>query len=205
MADDLIFKARDKLTGAEGKLEAFRFAALESLAVAEALEIDDCGVARKRASVIDVDHSGVSVLNLYELCADVFIRNFDILLRSLDALVAFNGNHRLHNNGELQLDAVLAGNGGNVRIGNRDDFQTGSFDSVLHSRAIELVHSSFKEHVFAVHLLDDGSRSMTLAEARNRHLLALGLCDLGECFVEIFSGDFDLQLILVGFGFVGCL
>lgn len=30
MADDLIFKARDKLTGAEGKLEAFRFAALES-------------------------------------------------------------------------------------------------------------------------------------------------------------------------------
>ena len=77
---------------------------------------------------LDGDHSGVSVLNLYELCADVLIRNFDILLRSLDALVAFNGNHRLHNNGELQLDAVLAGNGGNVRIGNRDDFQTGSFE-----------------------------------------------------------------------------
>ena len=62
MSDDLILKAGDELTRTELKLIVGTLAALKSLAVDKALEVDDCDVALGGCAILNGDGSALRSL-----------------------------------------------------------------------------------------------------------------------------------------------
>ena len=98
MADNLIFKAGDKLTRTDCKLKVFAFAAVKCNAVNKAFKINNCDVVFFNCSVFNGDNSCVSLLKILKLFFNLCRRNGCVCLNGFKSLLlanldfGFNGN-----------------------------------------------------------------------------------------------------------------
>ena len=165
VAHNLILEAGDELAGAKGQGEFLRFAAVESNAVYEALEVDDNSVAVGSSPVLHGDGPGVAVAHPVDLSVDVLVGDSLHFFGSLDAFVIFHGHFGLHGADSLEGHAVFLGNVRNVHFGRADDLQAGLGDGFLDGGGVNVVDSFFIEKAFAVELLNGFAGSFALAEA----------------------------------------
>ena len=83
LADNLILKAGDKLTGAECKRMTLSLAAVKSYAVLKAFKVDNNGVAVLCGAVLNRYHSGVSFSHRVYFSLNLFGGNLNSYLFSL--------------------------------------------------------------------------------------------------------------------------
>ena len=120
VADDLLLKAGDEVAGAELEVIFLRLAALERFAVAEALEVDDDGVAVLSGTILDGDHTAVALTNAVDLLVDHLVGDLGGELLDLDAVIVLDLDLGLNNNGRLEGEAFL-GDGSRLETGDGDD------------------------------------------------------------------------------------
>ena len=191
-ADQLILEARDECAGAQSQLVMLSLAALERNAVYEALEVDVNGIVLLSLALYGLG-AGVALSHAVQLCLNVSLQNLNGLLLNLDALVLAELNFRLNrylgDDGQAALFCRVA----QINVCTADRLDAGLLNSHFHSVRVNDIESLFKEHAFAVQLLDHLARCLALAEARNGDVLA-GLleCLVLSCF-KLSLGDLDSQ------------
>ena len=105
-ADDLILKAGHKAAGAQLQIVVLALAAIERLAIQEAFEIDDGGIAALGRAV-HAHQTGVAVSQGLEALVHVSGQNLDLGLLSLQTLVLAQSDLGIHRGGSLEGEAVL--------------------------------------------------------------------------------------------------
>ena len=203
VTDNLILKAGDKLTRTELKLVAGALAALKSLAVDKALEVDNRYVALGGGTVLNGDGSRVALSHSIDACIDLLGSNAHFGLLGLKTLVCLyldiiglNGNLHLEENAvladRLNIDILRAVN----RLDARFLISLGNSLGESYLKCILI------EDVLAVESLDNVEGSLALAETGERYLtlgLVIGLEDSG---LKRLCADLDFQRINVGVCFV---
>ena len=191
-ADQLILEARDECAGAQSQLVMLCLAALERNAVYKALEVDINGIVLLSLALYGLG-AGVALSHAVQLCLNVSLQNLNGLLLNLNALVLAELNFRLNrylgDDGQAALFCRVA----QINVCTADRLDAGLLNSHFHSVRVNDIESFFKEHAFAVQLLDHLARCLALAEARNGDVLA-GLleCLVLSCF-KLSLGDLDSQ------------
>ena len=203
VAHNLILKAGNKLAGAQGQLVIVGFAAVKLFAVHIAVEINGDDVAVLSSAALHCDDAGVALAHAVNLPVDVLAGDFHGGAGDLDALVALDGGLGLGDHIQLAQDAFVFADLVNLEFADADDLQAGFLHSLHHHGAVQVVDSSLIKDLFAIIFFDKRPGGMTLAESGNVHLLAFPLINGVNGFVKLFWADFQLQLIAVGFHFVG--
>ena len=197
VADDLLLKAGDEVAGAELEVIFLRLAALERLAVAEALEVDDNGVAVLCGTILNGDHAAVALTNAVDLLVDHLVGDLGGELLDLDAVIVLDLDLGLNNDGRLEGEAFLR-HVGRLETGDGDDLQACCLARLVQRLGIAILHRIVIENILAVHLLDDGAGRFTLAEAGNSELLRLFFEYLRNSLHKGFAVYLYLYLIGVG-------
>ena len=171
LANDLLLKAGDKLTGADLKLEAVFLATVECLAVHEALKVDNNGIAVLNCSVLDSDKSAVSLLHGLELVVNVLVRDsLDILFNFYTLII---GNLYLGLSDALYLEgnACVLGKSGNVNLGSVNESKLSLVDSAANDLGNHSIYSIIIEAALAVEIFDHLTGSLALSESGNVDLI----------------------------------
>ena len=203
VAHNLVFKAGNKLAGAQSELIVLRLAAVELLAVQIAVKIDGDNISVSGGPILHVNHAGIALAHPLDLLIDVSLGYHHRLFKHFNALVAFNRSFRLGNHIQLAQKALFFANFINFKLADADYLQTGLFHGLHHHGAVQVVNGSFIKNFFPIILLNKCAGSMALAETGDIHLLALTLVNSIDRFVKLFGADFQLQFVTIGFYFVG--
>ena len=193
MANDLILEAGDERAAAQGQVVVLSLAALKSDTVHKALEVDISDIAIL-SSTLTGQLTGVALLHTLQLCLNSLVRD------SMDSL--FHRQTVVAADLDFGLDSDLDGQGDTVGLVSRvnSDFRTADrlhvcfLDSSLESLGEQLVDGVIGKDISAVHLLDQRTGSLALAEAGHGVLLALLHEDIGHCALKGLSVDGELQL-----------
>ena len=168
MAHDLLLKAGDKLSAAQGQAVIFALAAIQ-----EALEVDYGDIIVLSRPVLHGYHSGIAFLHLLDLGVDILVSHLGGLLYGLDALIILNGHFRLcgQSGGKgkalrpdlfhVEIDLVL------------NDLQPGFLDRLVQGVGIKGVDGVLIKDFLAEILFHKSAGGLALTEARNGNLLAL--------------------------------
>ena len=127
VTDNLILKAGNESTGADGQAVFFSLAAVKSNAVNKTFKINRCYVAVFNSSVVNIDNSCASVKHMLDFVVDFFFCNLCLglfggkSLISLESDFGLNGNIEGHNNAFFNahcFNIKVAGriNGSNARL-----------------------------------------------------------------------------------------
>ena len=203
VADDLILKAGDELTRTELELIVGALAALKSLAVDKALEVDDCDVALGGCAILNGDGSCVALSHSLDACINLFGGDGSFSLLGLETLVSLDLDILgLDGDFHLEENAVLADrlNIDVLRAVNRLDARF--LVSVGNSLGESYLKCIFIEDILAVESLDHGKRSFALAETGKCDLVLGLVISLENSSLERLCADLDLQRIDVGVRFV---
>ena len=203
VAHHLVLKAGDELAGAQGQLVVVGLAAAKLLAVQVAVEIDGDDVAVLSGAALYGNHAGVALAHAVNLAVHVLAGDFHGRAGDLDALVALDGGLGLGDHIQLAQDAFVFADLVNLEFADADDLQAGFLHSLHHHGAVQVVDGGLVKDLLAVIFLDERPGGMALAEAGDIHLFALPLVNGVDGFVKFLGADFQLQLIAVGFHFVG--
>ena len=162
-ADDLLLKAGYERIGAKLEIIVLGRAAVKLLAVDEAGKVDRDVVAHLRLA-LDIDQAGVALLDVMHLFVDLALVKRFVVLRNLEALVLTELHFRIHADlkgvdqlfvlGDLLVDQARSADTLKAAVG------TAGLERVLRQR----LDGVGIEHFLAVHALDDGARSLALAE-----------------------------------------
>ena len=162
-ADDLLLKAGHERIGAKLEIIVLGRAAVKLLAVDEAGKVDRNVVAHLRLA-LDIDQAGVALLDVMHLFVDLALVKRFVVLRNLEALVLTELHFRIHADlkgvdqlfvlGDLLADQARSADTLKAAVG------TACLERVLRQR----LDGVGIEHFLAVHALDDGARSLALAE-----------------------------------------
>ena len=168
-------------------------AALKSDTVHKALEVDISDIA-VLGSTLTGQLTGVALLHALQLGLNSLVGD------SMDSLL--DGQTVVAANLDFGLDCDLDGQGdtlslacgidGDLRTAHRlhASFLHGSLESL----GEQLVDGVIGEDIGTIHLLDDGTGSLALAEAGDRILLAFLLENIGNGLLESLCVDGELQL-----------
>ena len=173
VADNLIFKAGNKLIWAYGKLIFFSLSALKRLAVNKALKVDNNYIVLFNRSVINIRNSWILLLHPCKLSFNFICRNLGRFLCSLKALILAELNLRLNSYFELHGYTVIAhlGNFKVIRCINR--FKLRFLNSGSYRIGIYSLKSVLIEHTLAVIFFNKSTRSLSFSKSRNGNVLSL--------------------------------
>ena len=203
VADELILKARDELTAADGQREALALAAVKCNAVNKALKVHIDLIPVLYRTVIHGNDSCISLTQHINLCVDLVISHILDLFRRLYALVLRNGNLRLGDAGGLDDNAVFLADGGNLNLGSVHQDQLGFLNGVCQLRTQQAVDGILIEHALAVDLLDHLPGCLALPEALQGNVLLLLLVGLLHCVLKHVSGNLKGKLLCIHVNFLG--
>ena len=130
-----------------------------------------------------------------ELLLYILIRDLDLILGDLEALVLTELDLRTRNDRRLEDDilALLERHRLDVRT-RHDIFHLLVFQSLSECfRRDEIIKRFLENRLLADMLLDDSARRLALAEARDIHLRREALASALLCFVELCCYDLDGQ------------
>ena len=199
-ADDLLFKAGNEAVRAQLQAVVLALAALERLAVQEALEVDDGGVALLSLA-LHAHKARVAVRELLEALVHVSGGDLHIVLGSGQALVLAQSHLGIDGHGGLEGKAVLRALAHHLHFGITHHAEL----LLLHGRFVGLgervIDGLFEKHLCAVHALDDLAGGLAGTEARNIDLLAHLLICLFDGGLELCRADLDGQGNLTLFNF----
>ena len=163
-ADDLLLKAGYERIGAKLEIIVLGRAAVKLLAVDEAGKVDRDMVAHLRLA-LNIEQAGVALLDIVHLFVDLALVKRFVVLRNLEALVLTELHFRIHADlkgvdqlfvlGDLLVDQARRTDALKAAVG------TAGLERILCQR----LDGIGVEHFLAVHALDDGARSLALAEA----------------------------------------
>ena len=171
LANDLLLKAGDKLTGADLKLEAVFLAAIECLAVHEALKVDNNGIAVLNCSVLNGNESAVLFLHSLELLFNILIGYSLGRLFNFYTHIVGNFNLGLGDALYLERNAVLLGKSGNVDLGSVNESKLSLVDSAANDLGNHSIYSIIIEAALAVEIFDHLTGSLALSESGNVDLI----------------------------------
>ena len=193
MANDLILEARDERAAAQGQVVVLSLAALKSDTVHKALEVDISDIAIL-SSTLTGQLTGVALLHALQLCIDGLVGNsMDSLLNGQTVVVAdLDFGHHSDLDGQGHALGLAGSIHRNLGTANRLD--AGFLHSCLVSSGEQLIDGIIGKDISAVHLLDQRTGSLALAEAGHGVLLALLLEYIGHCALKGLSVDGELQL-----------
>ena len=193
VANDLILEAGDERAAAQGQVVVLSLAALKSDTVHKALEVDINDIAIL-SSTLTGQLTGVALLHALQLCIDGLVGNsMDSLLNGQTVVVADLdfGHHS-----DLDGQGHALGLAGSIHrnLGTANGLDAGFLHSCLVSSGEQLIDGIIGKDISAVHLLDQRTGSLALAEAGHGVLLALLLENIGHCALKGLSVDRELQL-----------
>ena len=190
-ADDLILKAGNEAAGAELELIVLALAALERLAVVEALEVDHGNVALLGLAVHG-NEAGVALSHLVQALLHIVSADLDLLLLGGQALVLTELDLGIHSDGRLEGEAVLVDLVvHDLNFGIADDIESALADSLRICLGQSDVNGIAVEHARAVELFDHLAGGLAGAEAGNAELVAgLGI-SLGDGGFKLLRADLD--------------
>ena len=203
MTNQLILKARNELTAADGQREAFALAAVKCYTIDEALKVHVDLVTVLNRTVIHGNDSRISLTQHIDLCVDLIVSNILDLFRSLYALILRNGNLRLGNAGCLDDNAVFLADGCYLNLGSVHQNQLGFLDGIAQLRAQQAVDGILIEHALAVDLLYHFPGSLALPEALQSNILLLLLVGLLHCVLKHVSGNLKGKFLCIYVNFLG--
>ena len=184
-AHQLVLEAGDKGVGAQLQAVVLSLAAVKGLALQEALEVDDHGVA-VLGLPIHTHQAGVPVGEGLQALVHVSGGDLDLLLGGAQALVLAQSDLGIHRGGGLEGKAVLRHLALDLHSGVAHHLEI----LFLHRSLIGLgernIHGLLEKHLSAVHPLDDLPGGLAGAEARHVDLLA-------HLLIGFFDGSFKLR------------
>ena len=208
-ADDLFLKAGHERIGAELEVIVLGRAAVKLLAVDEAGEVDRDVIAQLRLA-LNIEQAGVALLNVMHLFVDLALVKRFVVLRDLEAFVLAELHFRVHTDlegidqlfvlGDLLVDQARRADALKAAVG------TAGLERILCQR----LDGVGIEHFLAIHALDDGARSLALAETSHvemvlvllyTSLTALSKTSAGTFTskVAIFFSFFSMFWMFIGF------
>ena len=189
---ELLLEAGDEGTGAQLQAVALGLAAIEGLAVQEALEVNHHSIA-VLGRPLHGHHAGGTVDEGLELVVDVLIRDGDLGLLSSQALVL--AQLHLGSDGDQGLEGqALLAHIHDLHLGPRHGIQLLLLNRLGIGLGVQVVDSILIKHAGAVHALDDLPGGLALAETGHADLAALLLVDLLDSGLELLLADLDHQL-----------
>ena len=190
-ADDLILKAGNEAAGAELELIVLALAALERLAVVEALEVDHGNVALLGLAVHG-NEAGVALSHLVQALLHIVSADLDLLLLGGQALVLAELDLGVHGDGRLEGETVLVDLVvHDLNFGIADDIESTLADGLRICLGQSDVNGIAVEHARAVELFDHLAGGLAGAEAGNAELVAgLGI-SLGDGGFKLLRADLD--------------
>ena len=199
-ADDLLLKAGNEAVRTQLQAVVLALAAIKRLAVQEALEVDDSGVALLGLA-LHAHQTGVAVRELLQALVHIGGSNLDLVLRGGQALVLAQGDLGIYGSGSLEGKAFLGAVTDHLHGRIAHDLQL----LLLHSGLIGLgerdIDGLLEKHLCAVHALNDLAGGLARAEARHVDLLAHLLICLFDGSLELGGADLDGQSDLAFFNF----
>ena len=193
MTNDLVLEARDKAAAAQGQGVVLSLAALKSDTIHKALEIDIGDIAIL-SSALTGQLTGIALLHTLQLCIHGgLVHSVNGLLHG-QAGVCADLHLRLHGDLNGQGDTLgLAGSvHRNLRTAHR--LHAGFLHSLLKSSREQLVDGVIGKNIGTVHLLDQRTGGLALAEAGHSVLLALFLEYSSDSRLKSLCVDGKLQL-----------
>ena len=169
LANDLLLKAGDKLTGAKEKGLLFSCAAVKENTVNRTGIVDDNVVAIVSCSICDLELAGVSLTNHLDLSVNLFVGCLFNFLGNLKTYIVVNCDVRLYENLCRHNETVIV-NRNDIELGVAYDIKLGFLNSCTESLGKHLVDSILIEYALAVHSFNYGLGSLTLSKA--------GYCDV---------------------------
>ena len=203
-ADDLILKAGHKAAGAQLQIVVLALAAIERLAIQEAFEVDDGGIAALGRAV-HAHQAGIAVSQCLEALVHVSGQNLDLGLLSLQALVLAQSDLGIHRGGSLEGEAVLGDLAHHLDGGIANDLQLLLLSSGLIGLGECDIDGFLEKHLCAIHPLDHLAGGLSGTEARNTDLPAHLLICLFDGSLKLSGVDLDGQLHLALFNFFTAL
>ena len=185
--DDLILEAGDEGAGADLQAVILALAALEGLAVLEALEVDDGGVTQLDLAVHGDQTGGAADIGL-QLILHILIGDADLGLGGGEALVRLHLGLGADRDQGSKDQALLLVDLHDIHDGVAHILQALLLHSGLIGAGIDIVDGIFIKHAGSVHPLNDLAGGLALPEA--------GDGDAGAAFQ---IGLLDRSLKLVGF------
>ena len=189
VANDLILEARDERAAAQGQVVVLSLAALKSDTVHKALEVDISDIAIL-SSTLAGQLTGVALLHALQLC--IVGNSMDSLLNGQTVVVADLdfGHHS-----DLDGQGHALGLAGSIHrnLGTANGLDAGFLHSCLVSSGEQLIDGIIGKDISAVHLLDQRTGSLALAEAGHSILLAFLLENIGNSLLEGLCVDGELQ------------
>ena len=149
-----------------------------------------------------LDLACVTLADGVDLCLDLLIGSGSGLLLGLDAKVILDLDLRLYSHLGGKDHAVVI-NGNNIKLGLADHIQRGLLQSLVECVGKHLVDGILIEKSLAVHLFDDASGGLALAEAGHRNLAYLFAVDVRDGLVKCILVNRELQRPYALFGHFG--
>ena len=162
-ADELLLKAGHEAAGADLQIEVLALAAVEGLAVVEALEVDVGGVALLHGA-LHGHETAVALCHLLQTGVHVGGSHLDLRLGSFKTLVLAQLHLGIHRHGALEHHAVL-GAALQLHLGVAHHVQFLLLHRTLVGVGQEDIHGFLIKDLGTVHLLDDLTGCLTHTEA----------------------------------------
>ena len=168
--------------------------ACERNSVHEAFKINNCIILVLNRSVLNIDNSCILLLNLLNLCLEIFISNLCAYLGNLNALICSESNLRTYRNC-CSKDEVLAFLDLcyiNLRLWY--DIKTALNCCSMILLRNDRISCILIKNAGAIHLLDHLLRYLTLTETRNTYLILILLISSFHSLSEFFCINLYGQL-----------
>jgi len=193
-ADELILEARDEAVGADLQRVILALAAVECLAVNEALEVERREVAVFYLSAFRcIDELALAVLERLELLLDILIRDVHFVLRHVEALVVTELDFRTRRDRCLEDEVLALFQRLDVDARTRYRIDLLLIECLAEGLRSNDVESLLQDSILADVALDDHARSLALAEARDADAICEALACLLDCLVDLCCFDFNRQ------------
>ena len=186
--------------GAQLQDIALSLAAVEGLAVHKALEVEDQGIAHFRSAVHGGD-TGVALGHAVQLGINLLVGDVDLSLGNLQALVLAQGHFGIQSGFDGQNDGAVL-----FLVQVNDGGHAHGVQLLLHNGLLidlgeQLIDGVLKEHLSAVHTLDDLAGGLALAEAGDGDVLAVLQIGLVEAVLKGILGnrnyDFGIAVLFL--------
>ena len=167
LSDELLLKGVDERMGADHKRVILRLAAVESLSVHIAVEVDGYMILILNASVLNSNQAGIFLADTVDFALDILIQDVCLHSLNLNALVLAEGYFRLNSNdcavnNRLSVFQLIDADG---RTGN--DLKTALLCCLRICGINHFIDRVLVEYADAVHFLNHFKRRFSLTEARD--------------------------------------
>ena len=210
-ADELLLEARDEAAGTDLQRIVLALAALESLAIDKALEVERREVAISYGRAFRcVNHLALAILHSLQLLVHVLIRDCLDLLLNLQALVVTELDLRTRRNRCLEDEILALFQRHDVDLRARHRLELLLVECLVKGFRCEVVLKGIVQDIVLAEMrLHDLARSLALAETRDIHTVSEALAGTLNSFLYFccfhFDGESYLLVLAVFCRYFHCL